>query len=64
MKKITRWTFVEIRCGKGMEDYISPGTYATKKECREFYKSLCSDTESFGNPGSKVEYVKLTGTRK
>ena len=61
MKTITRWIFIETEEG-GTEYYGD--TESTRKECQERYQRLCGMGQAFGKPGSKVEYVKLTGTRK
>ena len=61
MKTITRWIFIETAEG-GTEYYGD--TESTRKECREKYQRLRGMGKAFGKPGSKVEYIKLTGTRK
>ena len=61
MKTITRWIFIETEKG-GFEYYGD--TYSTRKASREAYQRLRGMGNAFGKPGSKVEYVKLTGTRK
>ena len=61
MKKLTRWIFIETeKDGLEYESDTSP----TRKECQEKYQILRANRKAFGKPGSKVEYVKLTGIRK